>query len=130
MNTLPKWQIWAGRIMSSIAILILLADSIGKLMRTKANLDGFAASGIDPKYCVSIGVILLVSLIIFVIPRTAFMGALLLTAYLGGATALNYITGGSALLIALPIVVSIFLWSGLYVASSHLRALVFKDIRS
>jgi len=116
--------------MSGLATLVLLGDSIGKIMKSQANLDGFAAQGFDVNYLVPIGVILLVSLVIFVIPRTAFIGALLLTAYLGGATAMNFITGMSIPLVLLPVVTCVFLWAGLYVASSHLRALVFKDIRS
>ena len=123
-------SLWTGRILCGLAVLFLLFDSIGKILRTETNLKGFAAMGFDPTLSLPIGLILLICLILFVIPRTAFVGALLLTAYLGGAEAVNILTKASIPILLLPIVVCILIWSGPYVTSQPLRTLLQQSINA
>lgn len=121
--------VWTGRILCILAVLFLLFDSIGKILKTQTNLKGFAAMGFDPGLSLPVGLILLICLIIFLIPPTAFLGALLLTAYLGGAEAINVLTKASAPIILLPIVTCIFMWAGPYVVSGQLRDLLRRGLR-
>lgn len=118
--------------MSGAATLFLAFDSINHILRPASLVAATKASGMDPAILLPIGILLLVLLILFVIPRTAFMGALLITGYLGGAVAANIITGALPLFlgIGLPVVTAIFLWSGLYVASPRLRDLLKNKINS
>ena len=122
--------VWTGRILCGLAVLLLLFDSIGKILRTEINRKGFAAGGFDPNLTLPVGVILLICLIVFIIPRTRFLGALLLTAYLGGAESVNVLTKAPVAIILLPIVVCILIWSGPYVTSGPLRTLLKTNMNS
>ena len=121
---MSRKAVWTGRILCGLAVLFLVFDSVGKILRTQTNLKGFAAMGFDPGLALPVGVILLICLIVFLIPRTAFFGALLLTAYLGGAESVNVLTKAPIPILLLPIVTGLFVWAGPYVASERLRALL------
>ena len=116
--------------MSVLAILFLAYDSISHILMTSAVVEGMKASGFDPNLNLPIGVILLVCILLYVIPRTAFIGALLLTAYLGGAVAVNVLTKTPFTFVLMAMVVAVFIWAGLYVKSAHLRALVLHKVNA
>lgn len=123
--------LWAGRILSGAATLFLLFDAIIKILRINAATAGLAALGYDPNISLKIGLLLLACVILFMIPRTAFIGALLLTGYLGGAVASNVRIGAPLFgYILFPVYVAVFLWSGLYVTSARLRDLLRYKINS
>ena len=127
---MTKTQLWIGRIMSIAAILFLAFDSITKTFRVKSVVDTMVAMGLSASIVQPIGIALLVSLILYVIPRTAFFGALLITVYLGGAVATNVILGTPLFNLIFPVLIAIFIWAGLYVTSPHLRALVCRKINA
>jgi DoxX-like protein len=82
-------QLWAGRAVSGLAVLLLIFDSAGKLLQVQPVIDGTIQLGYPPDVVFSLGVILLASVVTYVIPGTSVLGALLLTGYLGGAVATN-----------------------------------------
>ncbi len=84
-----KGQLRAGWIVSSLIAAFMLFDAIGKLLKPKAVVDAFAQTGWPIETSIPIGIILLLCTVAFVIPRTSILGAVLLTAYLGGAVATN-----------------------------------------
>ncbi|MDB5194665.1 MAG: DoxX family protein [Parcubacteria group bacterium] len=127
---MTKTQLWIGRIMSGVAVLFLAFDSITKIMRVKSVTDAMAAMGLNPNLALPIGITLLVCLLLYMMPRTAFFGALLLTAYLGGAVATNVIIAAPAYNLIFPVITAVFVWGGLYVTSAHVRALVGKRINA
>lgn len=110
--------------MCTLALLFLAFDSITKILRLPMVTEPMQQLGQDPSLALPIGIVLLVCMILFVMPRTAFLGALLLTAYLGGAVATNVFYHQPVLVNIMPILIAVFLWSGLYVTNAHLRALV------
>ena len=127
MQTAPisRRTLWIGRVLSGIAVLFLLFDSSIKIARTKPVTDGFAQMGWPVSLAVPIGVILLTCVVLYAIPRTSVLGALLLTGYLGGAVAsqvrLQMPLFGYVLF---PIYVALFIWGGLYLREPRLRALI------
>lgn len=118
-------QLWAGRIMSAVPILFLLFDSVIKLMKIGAVVKGFRDLGYSPDLAVGIGTLLLVCVILYAIPPTSILGAILLTGYLGGAVA-TQVRVGNALFgyVLFPTYVGALIWGGLYLRESRLRALV------
>jgi DoxX-like protein len=111
-----------GNILSGIAILFLLADSFGKLVKARQVIEGTVKLGYPESSIIPIGVILLVCVIVYAVPRTAVLGAILLTGYFGGAVATNLRVGAPLLLyILFPIYVAGFVWGGIYLRDDRLR---------
>ena len=115
----------AGRVMSGLAVAFLLFDSVIKLVTHASVVEAFPQLGYPLSTAVAIGVIELVCLMLYVVPRTAVLGAILLTGYLGGAIA-SHVRIGSPLFThtLFPIYVGALIWGGLFVRESRLRELV------
>lgn len=113
---------WTGRALSAIAALALLADSLGKLVEAQPVIEGTIALGYPRDAVFTLGTILLTCVLVYLIPRTAVLGALLLTAYLGGAVA-THVRVGSPLFthVLVPTYVAAFIWGGLLLRDRRLR---------
>ena len=88
-----KKRLWAGRIISALAILFLLFDAITKLMKVAPVLEASARLGYPASLAVGIGSLLLACVVVYAVPGTSILGAILLTGYLGGAVAANVRVG-------------------------------------
>lgn len=123
--------VWAGRVISALPILFLLADAIGKLWRPlpAAVVEGTTKVGWPVSVIPTLGAVLLVSTILYAIPRTSVLGAILLTGYLGGAVATNVRVGNPLFsYILTPVYVGVFVWGGLFFREPRVRALLpWKD---
>jgi hypothetical protein len=115
----------AGRILSGFAIAFLTFDVVIKLIGVKEAVQGTVELGYQPHHLLTIGLIGLVCLILYVIPRTAPIGAILWTGYLGGAIASNLRLDKPLFGYTLfPIYVAALIWGGLYLRDARVRALV------
>ena len=119
-----KALLWTGWIMSALPALFLLVDGAMKLVKpevvVKATVDlGYAESVIVP-----LGVVLLACTILYLIPPTAVLGAILLTGYLGGAVATHVRAGQGAFEILFPVIFGALLWGGLFLRDERLRSLI------
>lgn len=113
----------AGRVITGIALAFMTFDVGVKLSGAKQAVEGTAQLGFDPSIVLPLGLIQLACLILYVIPRTAPLGATLLTAYLGGAVAIHLRLGNPMFTHMLsPVYVAIFLWGGLYLRDARVRA--------
>lgn len=119
-----KKKLWAGRILSALAVLFLLFDSITKLMKIAPVMAAFARLGYPESLARVIGSILLVCLVVYVNPRTAILGAILLTGYLGGAVDANLRAGDPLFETLFPIIFGVLIWAGIFLREGRLRALV------
>lgn len=126
-----KGRIWAARIMGGIAVLFLLFDGVSKVMRAQQAVQGTVQLGFSPAVVPVLGVVLLVCLALYVIPRTAVLGAILLTGYLGGAVAAQVRLGQPLLGFTLfPVYVALLAWGALYLRDARVRALIpFRSTR-
>jgi pimeloyl-ACP methyl ester carboxylesterase len=117
--------LWTGRGLSALAVLFLVFDSIGKLLEVQPVVDGATRLGYPSGLVFRIGVLLLLCVVAYVIPRTSVLGAVLLTGYLGGAVA-THVRVGSPLFshILFPTYVAALVWSGLLLRDPRLRVLV------
>lgn len=119
-----KKMLWAGRIMSGLVVLFLSFDCIIKLLRLPVAVEGSVKFGYTAEGVFTIGLIGAISLILYVIPRTAALGALLWTGYLGGAIATHVMANNPLFSHTLfPIYVALFMWGGLWLRDSRVRAL-------
>ncbi len=120
-----KKMMWAGRAISTFVVLFLVLDSTMKLVRLPMVLDAFKQLGYSPDLSVTIGAMLLLCTVIYVVPQTAVLGAILLTGYLGGAVATNLRIGAPMFShILFPVYMGAMVWGGLYLRDGRLRELV------
>ena len=118
-------KIWTGRILTTLVTLFLLFDCGIKLLRLPAAVEGTAQLGYPTGVVFGLGVVLLGCLVLYLIPRTAIFGAVLLTGYLGGAIATHVRVGHPLLTHTLfPIYVAALIWGGLLLRDARLRALI------
>lgn len=117
--------LWAGRILSGFAVLFLGADAMGKLLQPPEVVEGTTSLGYSASVIFPLGVLQLVCLTFYVIPRTAVLGAVLWTGYLGGAIATHVRVGNPLFSHTLfPIYVAALLWGGLWLRDRRIRAVL------
>jgi hypothetical protein len=115
----------AGLAIAGVAVLFLLFDSVIKLLALRPVVESFAQLGYPADIARGIGALLLGCLLLYVIPRTSVLGAILLTGYLGGAVATHLRVGDPLLShVLFPVYVGVLLWGGLFLREQRLGALV------
>lgn len=118
-------RLWTGRILTSLAVLFLLFDSVIKLTRIAPVRESFGRLGYPTSVAVGIGLLELACLALYVIPRTSVLGAILLTGFLGGATAAHVRVGDPLVShVLFPAYVGVLVWGGIFLRDARLRALV------
>ena len=118
-----KGALWAGRIISYLPALFLLVDGAMKLAKPALVVEATVKLGYPETTIVPIGVVLIICTILYLIPKTSVLGAILLTGYLGGAVATHVRTGESLFSIVFPVIFGVLIWLGLYLRDTRLRAL-------
>jgi len=124
-TTVSKAALWTGRVLSALVILLLLFDCCTKIARVQAAVQGFVQLGYSQRVVVPIGIILLICTVLYAVPRTSALGAVLLTGYLGGAVATNVRAGlPLAAYILAPVYVGVAAWLGLYLRNIQIRRML------
>ena len=114
-----------GRVCTGLAALFLAFDTVLKVLKLQPAVEGTIALGYPVDSVLWIGIIELVCLVMYLVPRTSVLGGLLLTGYLGGAVATHVRISNPLLTHTLfPVYVALLLWGGLYLREQRLRALV------
>lgn len=116
-----KAGLWTGRGIHGVFVLFFLFDGVTKILQVSQVQQAQAQLEFPASQSIGIGILLLAFTALFVIPRTALLGALLITAYLGGAAASQVRIGGPYWF---PILVGVLLWAGFYLREPRVRALV------
>ncbi len=112
---------WTGYIMSALPVLMLVMSATMKFLKPPDVLEGFEHLGYPVSLAIPLGIVELGCTILYVIPQTSVLGAILLTAYLGGATA-THVRVEEAFFI--PIVLGILIWGGLFLRDPRIRNLI------
>ena len=122
---ISKGRLWTGRIMSALPALFLFVDGVGKLLKPTPVVEGTVQLGYPESVLLGLGIVLLTCTVLYVFPRTAVLGAILLTGYLGGAIA-THVRVASPLFshILFPVYLAVLIWGGLYLRDERLRALI------
>jgi hypothetical protein len=124
-NGISKLALWSGRVMSGLVTAFLTFDAVIKLLRVPDAIQGTTELGYQPSVLIPLGVVLLACVALYLIPRTAVVGAVVLTGYLGGAIATHVRVGNPlASHVLFPVYVAILVWGGLYLRDMRVRALI------
>lgn len=116
-------SVYAGRALSVLAILFLTFDAVGKIFLVQPVLEGSAELGFSSRVVFAIGLVLLASVVVYAVPRTAVLGAVLLTGFLGGAIATHARLEAPLFSHTLfPVYVALFVWGGLFLRDARVRA--------
>ena len=118
-------QLWTGRILSGLCTLFLVVDALAKVARLQPVIDGTIELGYPDTVIVPLGLVLLASTVLYAVPATSVLGAILVTGYLGGAVATHVRVGNPLMTHTLfPVWLGILLWGGLWLRDARLRALL------
>jgi hypothetical protein len=118
-------MLWAGRIMSGLVIAFLIVDVGGKLIRLPIVAETMVQIGWPPEMGLAIGVIEAICLVLYVVPQTAVLGAILWTAVFGGAVAAHLRLGDPLFThVLFGVYLGLLLWGGLYFRDARLRTLI------
>lgn len=116
-----KKLLWIGRVVSALPVLLMLFSAYFKLSGQPEAVEGFAKDGFPAGSLLRIGIVEVAVVLVYLVPRTAILGAILCVGYLGGAV-VTHVRHGEPFII--PIAVGVMLWLGLWLRDPSLRALV------
>jgi len=105
-------------------VLFLLFDAVIHILKIAPVVQAFSQLGYPLSTAVGLGVVEIVCVVLYVVPRTSVLGAILLTGYLGGATATQLRIGAPAFPLLFPVIVGVLIWGALLLRDGRLRALL------
>jgi hypothetical protein len=117
-------SLWTGRVISALMVLFLIFDGVTKVLKLAPVQEASARLGYARSLTVWIGITVLACTVIYVIPRTSILGAILLTGYLGGAVASQVRIGAPIFDTSFPLIFGVLIWGGLYLRDQRLRSLI------
>ncbi len=123
-NKTPKARLWTSYILQAIVVLMFLMGAVNNILQTESALSGAAEFGYPSESVLYMGIILLISTILYAIPRTCVVGAILLTAWLGGAVATHVIHQDPLFNILLPVLFGILIWISIWLRDKRLQDLL------
>ncbi len=113
--------LWIGRVITGLVVAFLIFDLVGKLLVIQPVIDAQAHLGFPIELSMTLGILELACVAVYLFPATAPLGALLLTAYLGGATAIQVRVGDP---FYFPVMMGALVWIGLLLRDERARALL------
>jgi len=116
-----KKQLWTGRVISGAVVAMMLLSATLKLSQASSMAAKLAGGHFTERSILVIGILELCCALVYVVPRTSVLGAVLLTGYLGGAIATHVLSGGS---FAIALLLGVLAWLGLYLREARLHALL------
>jgi len=119
-----KQALWTGRTLSTLVILFMAFDAFGKFMKPQPVVDAMNKLGLSLDLAAVLGVLIVVCTVLYAVPRTAVLGAILMTGYFGGAVSIHLRAGSSLFEMIFPVIFGILAWLGLWLQSVRLRGLI------
>ncbi len=123
-TSVSKSRLWAGRLLSGLPLLFLFMDGAVKVVPPKMVVEITSQLGYDPSVLPWLGIVLVVSVILAVIPKTAVLGAILITGYLGGAVATHVRVMGTPFEVVFPVILGVMIWGGMWLRDPGLGRLI------
>ena len=124
-TSVSRPALWTGRVLSGLPALFLIADAGMKFAKPAFVVEATTKLGYSEEVILPLGAVLMASTLLYLLPVSAVFGAVLLTAYLGGAVATHVFAGHGAFEIVFPMVFGALLWGGLVLRNARLRSLIF-----
>jgi hypothetical protein len=129
-DAISNKQRWAARVVGGVPALFLLVDGGMKLFKPAVVVQSTLELGYPDSAIIGMGVVLLVSTVLYLIPRTAILGAILLTGYLGGAVATQIRVSAPMFNLLFPVIFGTVLWVSLWLRDARIRELLPLNARS
>jgi len=123
-ENISNTRVWIGRIASGLPALFLLVDGVMKLIKPAVVVETTMQLGYAESTILPLGLLLIACTIVYLIPRTAVLGAILLTGYLGGAVATHVRAAEGSFPIVFPVIFGTLIWLGLFLRDTRLQALL------
>jgi hypothetical protein len=117
-------MLWAGRLLTTLVVLFLLFDGVAKVLQVAPVLEACAQLEVPVRVIPGLGVVLVAATLLYAVPSTSLLGAIVLTGYLGGAIWTHVRVGGPAFPIVFAGLVAALVWGGLYLREPRLRTLI------
>ena len=114
-------MIWFGRIVSGLVVVMMVFSAVMKILKPDPVVTEFTRLGYPETVVIGIGILELSCAVVYSIPRTSYLGAILLTAYFGGATATHVRIGD---VFIWPVIGGVLTWAGLYLRDARIRDLI------
>lgn len=121
LTQVSKKMLWAGRIVSALPVLILVMSGIMKFVKPASLVEEMTNLGWNISKVSGLGILELICTVLYIIPQTSVLGAILLTGYLGGATAAHVRVGDQFFV---TVIFGILIWLGLFLREPRLRSLL------
>jgi len=115
---------WTGRVLSGLVVVFMVFDGVIHVLKPTPVVEAFAQLGYPLAVSVGLGIVELACTVLYAIPRTAALGAVLLTAYLGGAVATQVRIGAGVFPTIFPVILGAILWTGLALRDARVRAFI------
>jgi uncharacterized membrane protein YphA (DoxX/SURF4 family) len=123
ITTSPKWMVWTGRVISVLPVLMLIMSGVMKFNLPDEAVQQMKQHNWDPKIVPALAIVELGSTLLYIIPQTAMLGAILLTGYLGGAVC-SHVNYAEYTHMLIPLGLGVLVWLGLYFRDYRVRSLV------
>ena len=127
VNHSAKTISWPGRVLSTIVVLFMIFDAVLHILKPAAVVEAFTQLGYPIRVAVGLGIVELACTALYAIPRTAALGAVLLTGYLGGAVA-TQLRVGAGFSTIFPVIVGLLMWAGLALRDARVRTLISSGV--
>lgn len=121
---ISKTSLWSGRVLSWLVAAFLVMDGAMKLFKPAFVVEATKQLGYPESVIVGIGLTLLAATLLYLVPRTSILGAILLTGYLGGAVATHVRISAPVFNIVFAVVLGVLVWAGLWLRNERLRTLL------
>lgn len=116
-----KTMLWAGYVISILPVLVLVMSASMKIIRPPGFADGLAHLGWTEGQMLGLAIVEVLCTVLYLIPRTSVIGAILLTAYMGGAVATHFRVDDP---FYIQVLLGVFVWMGLFLRDGRIRALI------
>ena len=123
-NSTAKWKARTGWVLTVLSGLFLIFDGVGKILLPPQVTEACVRLGFPVERITGVGILLLVFTLVYLIPRTAVLGAVLLTAFLGGAVAIQLRAGSPVFETVFPVLFAMIVWGGIYLRDARLCSLL------
>lgn len=120
-HQISKSRLWTSYILQGLVVLMFLFGALNNILQTEPAVNGAVDLGYPESSVLYLGIVLLLSTLLFALPKTKFFGALLLTAWLGGAVATHVIHSDPLTLTLFPVVFGILVWLSLWLRDPKLQ---------
>jgi hypothetical protein len=115
---------WVGAVISGLVVLFLVFDGVTKVLHVAPVVEASKKLGIAAESLLAIGAVLLACTAVYVVPKTAVVGAILLTGYLGGAAAIHVRAGSGWFPVAFSVGFGVLVWVGLILREPRLLSTI------